>query len=583
MGKIFIAFISMAWAFMTLMPMEARAGKDTRYSALVMRMKDAPSETIMKAAARYAAKGRDGEAVVLYSMVCSRLQDDMPDDEKNRCAKSRLEIGNLYYAKGGYAEALDEFTDGVKTSEMCRKPLYMARLYNNIGNVHCVFLDYEKGINYYLKAYECSHNRADRKTQYNILVNLAGTYVYVGDMAKARKYYALSEKKKDPRNPTETFLSGYLLSTLQIEEGRYGAAMGRLRQLASYAVAKNLEPKFRCFAFQELYSAYEKTGQPDSTLKYMLLCDATARRNNIQHTFASTLKQLSAYYEKHGNRAKADTYRKRYETITDSVYDVRRFDAVKNSLFNYEVGKTVKEIQELQTREHARLQTIRIQRIVMGAAIIVALATAAFLLTVWRQKRKLRRSYANLYMVNRDLVTAQETFTQRLRAAREEGRAEAAKAQTARQKDTEAGGDAPEAEPSKAAKYQASSLTEAKQQAMAEHIRAVMEETTDFCDSGFSLDVLADKVGSNRQYVSQVINNTFGKTFSNYVNPYRIHLACARIDDKAHYGNMTLKAIAESVGFKSYTTFVNVFRKETGITPLIYQQMSDAEAKAVHA
>lgn len=35
-----------------------------------------------------------------------------------------------------------------------------------------------------------------------------------------------------------------------------------------------------------------------------------------------------------------------------------------------------------------------------------------------------------------------------------------------------------------------------------------------------------------------------------------------------------MKAIAESVGFKSYTAFVNAFKKITGITPSIYQKIA---------
>lgn len=31
-----------------------------------------------------------------------------------------------------------------------------------------------------------------------------------------------------------------------------------------------------------------------------------------------------------------------------------------------------------------------------------------------------------------------------------------------------------------------------------------------------------------------------------------------------------MKAVAESVGFKSYSSFVSVFRKVTGITPSLY-------------
>lgn len=547
----------------------AMAAETTRYSWLVHRMADAPSDRIMKAAGGYSAKGRHGEAAVLYSIVRSRFSEDMDDAGKNLCALACLKAGNIYYDRGNYAGALEEFVSGVKISGTCRRPACTARLYNNIGNIHCVFLDYEKGISYYLKAYaRCRESSAGRKTEHDILINLAGTYMFVGKTALARKYYRLSEQRKNPGDPVDAFLSGYMLSIIQAEEGRLRPAVARLRRLAT---GEGLAPKFRCFAYQELYTAYEKMGRPDSALVYMQMCDSVARRHSLSHTFCSTLKKLSGFYERAGDRGKADLYRVRYQDIMDSVYDLRSFDAVKNSLFNYEVNKTAREIQELRTREQLRMQTIRTQRAVMAAVVAVAVIAVLFLFVVWRQKRRLDRSYADLYTVNRDFIVSQEQLTARLREARGQTGAETAVPGGC--------GGQPEADAQpEAVKYKTSSLTEEQRLHLVDAIRNVMENTTDFCDCGFSLDTLAEKVGSNRKYVSQVINDTFNKTFTNYVNPYRIHLACSRIDDTAHYGNMTMKAIAESVGFRSYTSFVNIFRKVTGITPQMYKKMSERES-----
>ena len=44
--------------------------------------------------------------------------------------------------------------------------------------------------------------------------------------------------------------------------------------------------------------------------------------------------------------------------------------------------------------------------------------------------------------------------------------------------------------------------------------------------------------------------------------------------DTAKYGNYTIQAIAESVGYKSHSSFIKVFRKITGIPPSIYQKMA---------
>lgn len=561
---------------MLLLPFLSIAGMaadNTRYLWLARKVDGMSSEKVMEMAGKYADKGKQGEALVLYAVVYGRFSDSMDDEGKNICSQARLNAGKLYYGRGDYVEALDEFVNGVKLSEQCAKPRYAAQMYNHIGNVYCMFLDWEKGLDYYKKAYNFARKYSDKKVCHDILVNMTGMYTFLGDRSNAMKYYELSEQTKDATDPEDIYMSGYTLSLIQIQGGDAHAGISRLKMLVGYAVEKRLEPKYQCFAYQEIYGAYDGLHMPDSVLKYMVLCDVTARRYNLQHTFAATLKRLSDFYENKGDVVMSNKYKSRYLDIMDSIYDMRRFDAVGNSLFTYEVGKTTREISGLKVREEQRLQTIRLQRTVMAAVTLAAVVTAVLLVIVWRQKRRLRRSYADLYSVNRNFVDSQERLTARLRSANEAlqerdnvisclkdelGRAANACAEPA----------------SGTPKYLSSNLGERQRLELAGRIQDVMENTTAFCDCDFSLDTLAELVGSNKKYVSQVINDTFGKSFNNYINPYRIHLAQRRFADTGHYGNLTMKAIAESVGFKSYSSFISVFRKVTGITPSLYRDMA---------
>ena len=108
---------------------------------------------------------------------------------------------------------------------------------------------------------------------------------------------------------------------------------------------------------------------------------------------------------------------------------------------------------------------------------------------------------------------------------------------------------------------------------MSRDINHVMDDTLEYCNDEFTLDKLSDLVGSNTRYVSQVINGYYGKNFNSFVNEYRIRLACLRLADDKTYGRHTINAIGQSVGFKSNTTFSAVFRKQTGMTPSVYQKM----------
>jgi AraC-like DNA-binding protein len=106
-----------------------------------------------------------------------------------------------------------------------------------------------------------------------------------------------------------------------------------------------------------------------------------------------------------------------------------------------------------------------------------------------------------------------------------------------------------------------------------------MDNSDEIFSPDFSLERLAMLSGSKYKYVSQVINEHYQQNFNNFLNSYRIKEACKRMGDVEGYGNYTIEAISESVGFKSRSTFVASFKRITGLTPSQYQRMAKQEAE----
>jgi AraC-like DNA-binding protein len=389
-------------------------------------------------------------------------------------------------------------------------------------------------------------------------------YVYLGKLAKAKEAYKQSEKLKNPSDVVDKFMGGYLGGLINSLEGNYSAAVSQFRSLVSYAKEHQL-PSYLCFAYQELYHSYNVMEVNDSTLKYMLLCNSTAHRYKLDHIFVETLKDLAFFYEKSGDLEKANRCKSRYIYLNDSIYNLRDFNSVTNTLFTYEVNKATQEIHELKQREEDKTRTIHRQHVTMALVGGGALVLSVLLLIVFRQKRNLDRSYSNLYKLNQTLMESQKDAAKSLRW--QNNPSSASLSEIAELK----------VDNSHSTKYKSGNLSDAQHQFLAKAIEEVMEREEEYCSPDFTLDKLSSLVGSNSTYVSQVINDTFHKSFNNFINTYRIRLACERIADRAHYGNYTLKAIGEGVGFKSYTSFVNIFKDVTGMLPSVYQKMSRKE------
>lgn len=79
---------------------------------------------------------------------------------------------------------------------------------------------------------------------------------------------------------------------------------------------------------------------------------------------------------------------------------------------------------------------------------------------------------------------------------------------------------------------------------------------------------------SNSKYVSQVINERIGMSFSQYLNECRVSVARRRFMDFENFGHLTVEAIVTQLGYKSRSTFSKTFKRITGLTPTEFQRMA---------
>lgn len=548
------------------------------YLHIVKKTSDASIDYIMKKAEHYLNAGHSDTALVYYMVACNRMNDKPSDKDKQQCAMAYLKKGNILYMKGNYADALSAYFSGLRIYNDCKAKHEGGRFYNNIANIYCVFGDYAKGLSYYKKGYESCHKYGDKVTEYKVLANMTAVSTQIGNTKEARKYHRMSEKVKNPADKENCYMGIFNFGLILMAEKNYPEAINTYNELLNYAVKNKMGPRYICSAYRELYNNYMSLGNRDSTLKYLRLCESTAVKHGILHVYLDVLVKYADFYDSVSNYKAASRYRARYQHEKDSIFDTNKFDAVKNEQLLYEMNKYDEYIASLNAREKERLQTISRQRLTIAGVTVVTAVIGVLLLLVYRQKGKIDKSYNDLFVINRDFVKQQEFTRQRmleLSNRLKNSEAELA-ALRASQEHSDGAGEAPDTAVATTAddadgKNKTLAISEDMRRKQLDAVIDVMENSTEFCSSDFSLARLASLVGSNSKYVSLVINDTFHKTFKNYVNDYRIRLACLRMADTGTYGSYTLNAIAESVGFKSYTTFVELFRKVVGITPSMYK------------
>ena len=102
------------------------------------------------------------------------------------------------------------------------------------------------------------------------------------------------------------------------------------------------------------------------------------------------------------------------------------------------------------------------------------------------------------------------------------------------------------------------------------HIEQIILEKRYYQDNTLTLQKLAQHLGTNRQYLSNYINQEKHVTFYDYINDFRLTEAKSLLDGKDAENQHSLEDISFMSGFNSYATFLRSFKKKFGQTPSQY-------------
>ena len=127
----------------------------------------------------------------------------------------------------------------------------------------------------------------------------------------------------------------------------------------------------------------------------------------------------------------------------------------------------------------------------------------------------------------------------------------------------------------KKVKYTHSKLTQSEKAAYLKQLESYMEQEKPYLIPSLTLNDLAEKVSIPPRYLSQIVNESLGKNFFDFVNSYRIEEAKQMLQDSSNSGFNILELLFE-VGFNTKSVFNRVFKNYTGMTPTEYKKSHQA-------
>lgn len=103
-----------------------------------------------------------------------------------------------------------------------------------------------------------------------------------------------------------------------------------------------------------------------------------------------------------------------------------------------------------------------------------------------------------------------------------------------------------------------------------EKIDSHMKDERPYRNADLTMPMLAKALKVSPHYFSKIINDHYGKNFSQFINNYRIEEAKNML---VNTEEITVEAIAYECGFNSLSTFYTTFKKFTDQTPAAYKKM----------
>ena len=90
-----------------------------------------------------------------------------------------------------------------------------------------------------------------------------------------------------------------------------------------------------------------------------------------------------------------------------------------------------------------------------------------------------------------------------------------------------------------------------------------------YMEEDLSIKTVAEMLNVNHQQLSEILNKELSRSFSSYVNDFKISEAKVLLKSEPE---LTITRIALMTGFNTVRTFNRVFSKSTGLTPMEYRR-----------
>lgn len=507
-------------------------GQNVQQTYDLLSQKD--TEWLMEQGREYFLNQEGDKALPYFLIVSERYKSDKDEEAMRNSIRALNNIGCVFkYHFNDYLKAYDYFNKAYDLSEENNFKDFMPQILTNLSdllNDYGIVYNSEEMKRKAEEIFNQSFSYGLEHKDWTLLATSFFNYANNNYELNLEKYKGLFSKEIPDDHPFILQVRMLYKGIESMQSKDYLQARNYFQQQLDSLQDGVLDDRLKIATQRSIAETYRREGDYEMCLSYLQKALEHAQTLNIIEQASTLSKQMSELYSEIGEKEKSSEYRYIYLDEMNSLHE-KRLDNIGELDFFYALKKEEERARELQGKERFHLY------LNIGVAFILIIVVIAVII-IWRKNRFLHARNKSLYHHYQLLLNAEK-----------ENKVSPEKGRTA-------------------------NLNEEQRATLLNKINDVIHNPDYICRQDFGLKELAKAVDSNTTYVSRVINETYNESLSNIISGNRIKEACRRINEREDYQRLTIEAIANDVGFKSRTAFLNAFKREVGLTPSEYIKMA---------
>ncbi len=468
-----------------------------------------------------------------YFLKLKLLAEEMQHDILKNSAL--LNLSAIYNETGLFAETVELLFEPLAFFLKNDVKIESGMCYQNLGDAFNGLKDSANCIKYYKKALDI-YLEIDNKSQISEMYqNLGIVYRESGDFDAAQQEFQKAIQIAD----TISYLRGKAtalsqLGVLYLQRGEFNLAKNTLDDAIELSDEIHLSDTGD-FSKYQMAKLFQKQKKYNETLKILDVVNKSAPKYNNSELVMDVLNLKSEIYWQMGDYKKAFQTNREYLKIREQILSVENIRKAAIQEQKYEFSLLSEQIKAKNEQEKKVLETsLANQRNKKIFAFSLSLSILGFLVFVLFELKQNIRKNKLLVEKNAQLILLNKQMT-------------------------------------KNKKKRSQKVNDEKAKDILIRVEELVENGKLFTDANLSLESVAAQIGTNKGYLSEVINTFYNKSFTDYVNCLRVNHIQLKFK-KGDYISRSFEGIAQDAGFTSRATFLRAFKKFTGVTPSFYIQ-----------